>query len=165
MLQPHPRSILQTALVLVAICLPLAAPAGDTPECKSTQAANELRSCTHCREAKRILSDPGLAGVSFEVTPLRLGATVTISADSDESRLLVQELVAHMWGQEPAGPDEPLCDYCRKRDVMLVEVLVDWTATADGVQLVLISKDPDLAKWALKDARSTQGWVLSSAEN
>ena len=165
MLQRLPRSTLQTALVLVAMILPLAAHAGGEPECKSTQAANDLRSCTHCREVKRILSDPELTGVSFEVTPLRLGATVTISADNDESRLLVQELVTHMWGQEPAGPDEPVCDFCRKRQLKLVDVLVDWTATADGIQLVLISQDPELAKWALQDARSTQGWVLSSVEN
>jgi glutaredoxin len=165
MLQVYPRSIFQAALVLVAISLPLVTHAGDEPACKSTQAANDLRSCTHCREAKRILSDPGLSGVSFEVTSLRLGATVEISADSDEARLLVQELVAHMWGQGPAGADQAVCDYCRKRQVMLADVLVDWTATADGVQLVLISQDPELARWALQDARSTQGWVLSSAEN
>lgn len=165
MLQAHPRSIFKAALVLVAISMPLAAHAGDEPECKSTQAANDLRSCTHCRESKRILSDPGLSGVSFEVTPLRLGATVDISADSDEARLLVQEFVSHMWGQELADADDPVCDYCRKRQVLLVDVLVDWTVTTDGVQLVLISKDPDLAKWAIKDARSTQSWVLSSAEN
>jgi len=165
MLHRIPKSNLQVALVLFAIGLPLVAYAGDDPECKSTQAANDLRSCSYCREVKHILGDPGLTGISFEVTPLQLGATVQISADSDESRLLVQEFVTHMWGQEPADPDEPVCDYCRKRQSMLVDVLVDWTATADGVQLVLISKDLDLAKWALQDARSTQGWVLSSAEN
>jgi hypothetical protein len=165
MLHRFSRFIFPGALALVAIGLPLAAFAGDTPECKSTQAANELRSCTYCREVKHILGDPEFTSVSFNVTPLRLGASVEISADNDASRLLVQEFVTHMWGQKPAGPDDPVCDYCRTRHAMLVDVLVDWTATADGVQLVLISQDPELAEWVLQDARATQGWVLGSAEN
>ena len=163
--QFNSRSVLQVALVLIALGLPVASHAGDVPACKSTQAAIELRSCDYCREVKRILSDPGLSGVSFEVTPLRLGATVVISADNDDARLLMQELVTHMWGPEPAGPDADVCDYCRNRQEMLVDLLVDWTATQDGVQLVLISQDTELAKWALQDARTTRGWVLSSAEN
>ena len=165
MLKLRPRSFLQAVLVLVAISLPLEARAGDSVACKSTQAAIDLRSCVHCREIKQILGSPELTGVSFEVTPLQSGATVVISADNEESRLLVREFVTRMWGEEPAGADDPVCDYCRNRQAMLVDILVDWTDTADGVQLVLVSQDPELAKWALEDARTTQGWVLSSVEN
>lgn len=152
-----------SALILLAVAP--GARAGDSQPCEQTQAAIDLRSCGHCRDLKRLLSEPGLSGVSFEVTPLRLGATVHISADNDDARLLVQELVDRVWGEGASALDDHSCDFCRTRQAKLAEILVDWTATADGAQLVLISEDPALAQWALQDARSTQGWVLSSASN
>lgn len=159
----------RTHLILFATALvvgtPITAPAGDEALCESTQAANELRSCGTCREVKRILSDPELAGVSFEVTELRLGATIRMQAGSDDAQLLLQEFTTQMWGGNGVDVGEHVCDYCLKRRVSLEHVLVDWTATGDGVQLVLISEEPEFAKWALHDARETQSWVLSSAEN
>ena len=156
------RTLLSTLLVLVALGLPITARGGDDP-CKSTQAADELRSCGYCREVKRILSDPAMEGVTFEVTGLRLGATVEMHAGSDEGRLLLQDLVDSMWGETAVDGDSHVCDYCSKRREKLAGVLVDWTSTPDGLEMVLISEDPKVAKWALKDARATQGWVLNSA--
>ena len=149
-------------LVLLAGGIPAAAVAGD-PACASTQAANDLRSCDHCREVKRILSDPAFEGVRFEVTPLRLGATIRMEADQADAQILLQEFTARMWESSEVDETEHVCDYCRKRHAQLEHVLVDWTTTANGVQLVLISEEPKFAQWALADARDTQGWVLSSA--
>ena len=70
-----------------------------------------------------------------------------------------------MWGGSGVDEQEHVCDYCRKRRSNLEHVLVDWTATAEGVELVLISEEPKFAKWAIRDARETQSWVLSSAEH
>lgn len=152
------------ALALIALA-PSASRAGDRPACDQTQAAIDLRSCGHCRDLKRILSEPGLSGVSFEVTPLRLGATVRLSADDDEGRLIVQELIDQMWGDGANALDEHTCEYCRGRQEKLSRLLVDWNSTGDGTEVVLISQDRELAQWALDDARTTQGWVLSSASN
>lgn len=162
MRQLDTRTLLGTLLVLAALGLPITAQGGDDP-CKSTQAADELRSCGYCREVKRILSDPAMEGVTFEVTELRVGATVEMHAVSDDGRLLLQDLVDSMWGEPTVDGGEHVCDYCSKRRAKLAGVLVDWTSTPQGVEMVLISEDPMVAKWALADARATQGWVLSSA--
>lgn len=155
-------------LVLALAGLGIASPgarAGDEAECRSTQAAIELRSCGYCRDVKKILSDPDLARVHFEVTPLRVGATVRITAETDEARLLMQEFVSLMWGAPDLENDLHACDYCEGRREHLGHLLVDWTATVDGLELVLISEEPALAQWALADARSTRGWVLGSASD
>ena len=159
------RTIPTLFAMLLLIGLPITAYAGDEAPCKSTQAANELRSCDYCREIKRILSDPGMEGVDFQVTALKLGATVHMESTTDEGLLLLQDLVSSMWGETEVDDAAHVCDYCLKRREKLQHVLVDWTATNDGVQLVLISEEPSYAKWAVKDARATQGWVLSSAEH
>ncbi|RKZ15229.1 hypothetical protein DRQ53_09575 [bacterium] len=162
MLQRAPAILI---LVLSGLLATTAVWAGDDAPCKSTQATIELRSCGYCREIKDILSDPGLEEISFEVTPLRLGATVTIHAEGDDARLLMQEFVQIMWGDLDASGENHTCDYCMGRRVQLDEVLVDWTSDSDGLHLVLISEDPQLAEWALTDVRSAQGWVLGSAAN
>lgn len=156
-----------TMLTTLTVLVPLTAVAGDgkSPVCASTQATIELRSCGYCREIKDILSDPDFAGVRFEVIPLRLGATVQISADTDEARVLMQEFVALMWGDGGAAYKDHACDYCSSRREHMTGLLVDWSSTSDGMELVLISEDPVLAQWALADARSTRGWVLGSASD
>lgn len=153
------------SLALIALAVPTARAGEKPPACEQTQAAIDLRSCGHCRELKRILSEPGLSGVSFHVTPLRLGATVHITADNDDARLLVQEFVDEVWGDGARLVDERTCEFCRARRDKLAEILVDWNSDSSGTELVLISEDRSLARWALEDARSTQGWVLSSASN
>jgi hypothetical protein len=150
---------------LLAMAMPIAARAEGGSPCEQTQAAIDLRSCGHCREVKRILSEPGLSAITFDVTGLRLGATVQIGAHDEEARLLALELVDQMWGESSHRMDEHTCEFCRSREEKLASMLVDWTSTDDGIQVVLISEDRTLAQWALKDARSTQGWVLSSASN
>jgi glutaredoxin len=151
-------------LVVTVLGLPVMAQGGDSP-CKSTQAANELRSCGYCREVKRILSDPALEGVTFEVTALRLGASVHMEAASDDARLLLQDFTMQMWGGSEVDEQEHVCDFCQKRRSKLEHVMVDWIATANGVELVLISEEPKFAKWAISDARESRSWVLSSAEH
>lgn len=164
MRRPHTRNLLGTLLVLLVFGTPVAALAGD-PECKTTQAANDLRSCGYCREVKTILSDPAFEHISFDVTALRLGATVHMEAKSPEAELLLQQFTERMWGTPELDEHDQVCDYCRKRREKLEHVIVDWTSTPDGVQLVLISEEPQFAQWALGDARETQSWVLSSAGN
>jgi len=162
----HSIRLLGTAFVLVALAAPLGAAAGDSATCESTVVANELRSCPYCREVKRILSDPDIDQLtSFEVTGLKVGATVEIHAASDEARLLVQDFVRQMWGDGEIPEGQHVCDFCRERREKLAEVVVDWTLTDDGVTLVIVTRDAGLAEWALEDARSTQGWVLASVQN
>jgi hypothetical protein len=158
------RTCLPTLLVLVAVGLPLSALGGDAP-CAATQAANDLRSCCYCSEIKNILSDPEFEGVSFDVTALTSGATVRMQADQAEAQLLLQDFTTQMWGTVKLDGDEQVCDYCQKRRTKLEHVIVDWSVTDDGVQLVLISQEPKLAAWALGDAQNAQSWVLSSAGN
>ena len=158
------RTFLSTLVVCAALGLPISAWGGDAP-CPSTQAANELRSCVYCRDIKTILSDPAFEGVDFEVTALKLGATVHMEAKTPEAELLLQEFTERMWGAPEVDGHEHVCDYCRKRREQLDHVIVDWSSTEDGIQLVLISQEPKFAQWALGDARELQGWVLSSAGN
>lgn len=159
-----PRTLLSTLLVLGALGLPITAWGGDAP-CASTQAATDLRSCCYCSAIKGILSDPEFEGVRFDVTALRTGATVRMQADHAEAQLLLQDFIAQMWGTVELDGDEQVCDYCRKRRANLEHVIVDWSVTEDGVQLVLISEESKFAQWALGDAQKAQSWVLSSAGN
>jgi glutaredoxin len=158
------RTLLSTLLVLGALATPMMALAGDVP-CASTQAANDLRSCCYCSEIKNILSDPEFEGVSFDVTALRTGATVRMQADQAAAQLLLQDFTTQMWGAVKLDGDEQVCDYCQKRRAQLDHVIVDWSVTSDGVQLVLISEEPKFAEWVLGDAQKAQSWVLSSAGN
>lgn len=159
------RILFGTLLVLAGLGAPALAVAGDDPLCKSTQAANDLRSCVYCREVKTILSDPAFEGITFEVTALRMGATIHMEAKTAEGQLLLQDFVARMWGTPELDEHEKVCDYCLKRHQQLQHVIVDWNAGEDGIELVLISQEPKFAQWALSDARETQSWVLSSADN
>ena len=158
------RTLLSTMLVLGALGLPITAWGGDAP-CTSTQAANDLRSCCYCSEIKNILSDPEFEGVSFDVTGLSTGATIRMRADQAEAQLLLQDFTTQMWGTVKLDGDEKVCDYCDKRRQKLEHVIVDWSVTSDGLQLVLISEEPKLAEWVLGDAENAQSWVLSSAGN
>lgn len=158
------KLIILGCLAALALSGSLPARAADRKVCESTQAAIELRSCPYCREVKRILSDPELAGIHFDVTDLRVGASVHISADNDASRLLMQEFVQQMWGATELDAGNHVCDFCAKRRAHLSSVTVDWAATSDGIEMVLITDDPALARWTQQDARVTQGWVLGSAE-
>jgi hypothetical protein len=160
------RLRLGIVFLLLVLAAPTGAFAGDTPTCKSTQVANDLRSCPYCREVKRILSDPEIDHLtSFEVTGLNVGATVEIHATSDAARLLVQDFVKEMWEMGEVPDEEHVCDFCRERRAKLGLIVVDWAYTDDGVELVLVSQDHDLAAWALEDALNTQGWVLSAVQN
>jgi hypothetical protein len=143
MLRLRTSPLLAALLALVVLSAP--ALAGD-PECKSTQAANDLRSCCYCSGIKTVLSDPEFEGIGFEVTPMKMGATVRMEAEQTEAQLLLQDFTRHMWGSVELDGSEQVCDYCLKRRENLDHVTVDWSATDDGVQLVLLSEKPKFAR-------------------
>jgi len=156
------RIFLLTLLLTFAASASLAPTARAQGTCASSQAANSLLSCEHCKAVKQLLTDASIGDVSFEVHEMSRGVLVEVEGTTPAGVELVHSLVDEMWS--PASHCETkISDACRERYEHIGKAGVDRALTEKGVILVLSSEDTELVTWLREDAQMTRNFVLTAA--
>jgi hypothetical protein len=134
--------------------------AGDA--CTTSQAADALLRCAHCKAMKKLLTEAAIADVAIEVHDLEHGVVVELEGKSPDGVALVHQLVDEMWTSGKHCETE-ISTACHERFEALGHVGIDRAVTEKGVILVLSSEDDELVRWVREDARVTRSFVLSAA--
>lgn len=166
--KPH-RSSQSRRVVLSAMALlwtigfgAVSTPAWAGDACATSQAADALLRCAHCKALKQLLTQAAIADVAIEVHDLQHGVVVEVEGKSPEGVALVHQLVDEMWTRGKHCETE-ISTACHERYEALGHVGIDRAKTDDGVILVLSSENEELVQWVREDARMTRSFVLSAA--
>ena len=160
------RRLLLGATVLVALVASNTAvtPAHAGDECSTSQAADALMRCAHCKAMKKLLTQASIADVAIEVHDLQHGVVVELESKTPEGVALVHQLVDERWTTSKHCETE-ISTACSERFEALDKVGIDRAKTDDGVILVLSSEHEELVQWVREDARMTRNFVMHAASS
>lgn len=162
------RTFLTPLLTLAVLTLVTATPvrAGESRECPTSKAANDLLSCHHCQALKDLVTSANQGSIKLVVHEMQTGVLVRFHGKTPGDVEAIHRLVDRLWGAMEATAEQQVryCKACQRRDEKLAAAIRDRALTDDGAIVVVSADDPEVLAWLRDDAQS-QGALVRAASN